>query len=78
MTAENRRILKISDEIKEVNGEEYVVLQNGSYLLKKWSDIFDWFRGGRAPQDWLNRFDATAPSGFSIMARLNEDNTRVL
>ena len=78
MAAENRRILKINEEIKEVDGEEYVVLQSRSYLLKKWSDIFEWFQGGRAPQDWLNRFDAMAPSGFPTMYRINEENTRVL
>ena len=61
-----------------VDGEEYTVLQSGSLLLKKWSDIFEWFRGGRAPQDWMDRFQITAPGGFSAIDRLYEENTRVL
>ena len=38
---DNRRILKISGEVKRVDEEEYVIMQSGSYLLKKWIDIFD-------------------------------------
>ena len=48
---EYRTIVSITEQVRVVDGEEYTVLQSGSLLLKKWSDIYEWFRGGRAPQD---------------------------
>ena len=74
---ENRTILSIAECVRVVDGENYVVLQSGALLLEKWSCIFEWFRGGKAPQDWLTRFQATAPDGFLAMKRLNEEHTRV-
>ena len=73
----NRMILIIAESVRVINGENYVVLQSGDLLLEKWSCIFEWFRGGKAPQDWLTRFQATAPDKFSAMQRLNEEHTRV-
>ena len=78
MAGENRTVLRIGETVEEVDGEEYAVLQSGGLLLKKWVDIFEWFRGGRAPQNWLKRLDATAPGGFTDIARVNEEHTRVL
>lgn len=76
--AENMMILKVTGSMKEIDGEEYVYLQSGNLLLKKWIDVYEWFLGGRAPQNWLQRFDATAPRNFSIIEKLNEENTRVV
>ena len=75
---DHRTIVSITEQVRVVDGEEYTVLQSGSLLLKKWSDIFEWFCGGKAPRDWMNRFQITAPGGFSAIDRLNEENTRVL
>lgn len=75
---DHRTIVSVTERGKVVDGEEYTVLQSGNLLLKKWSDMFEWFRGGKAPQDWIDRFQITAPGGFSAIDRLCEENTRVL
>ena len=75
---DHRTIVSVTERGKVVDGEEYTVLQSGNLLLKKWSDMFEWFRGGKAPQDWIDRFQITAPGGFSAIDRLYEENTRVL
>ena len=64
-----------SDKLKVVDGDTYVVLHSGNLLLKKWLDIFEWFLGGRAPQDWWVRLNNTAPSTYTDIDRVNEQNS---
>ncbi len=53
-SVDNRNILTASEREKEVDGELYIVLDSGNYLLKIWVDIFQWFQGGKVPDDWLD------------------------
>lgn len=64
-----------SDKLKVVDGDTYVVLHSGNLLLKKWLDIYEWFLGGRAPQDWWVRLNNTAPSTYTDIDRANEQNS---
>ena len=74
----DRSILSRETKTMEVDGESYVVLGSGNLLPNDWFGIFGWFQGGKAPTDWLNRFNMTAPSNFSEVDQLNEHNSRVL
>ncbi len=58
--------------------DSYVVLDSGSFLPREWLDIHEWFKGGKAPEEWLGRFYATAPNSFGDIDRENERNSRVL
>ena len=73
---QDRRAVRIlTEEYIEVDGESYVVLNSGNLLLKKWVDIFEWFAGGRAPRDWIDRFNSTAPDTYTDVDRAKEQNS---
>ncbi len=75
---EDSSLLRSDRPIMMVEGESYVMLGSGNLLPAEWFDLFQWFQGGKAPDDWLERFNLTAPGNFSELDRLNERNSRVL
>ena len=62
----------------ELDGESYVKLRNGNLLLECWIDIYEWFEGGKAPNEWIVRLNKSAPTGFSEHDRLEEQHSRLL
>ena len=46
----------------ELDGERYVKLPNGNLLLECWIDIYEWFEGGKAPNEWIVRLNKSAPT----------------
>ena len=54
------------------------VLESGNLLPEKWLDIYEWFLGGKAPRDWLDRLHKTAPSGFSDLDKIGEMNSKLV
>ena len=39
----------------------YVRLTNGTLMLEKWLDIYEWFTGKKAPREWVERMARSAP-----------------
>jgi hypothetical protein len=72
---DGRAVVIGSDRLRVVDGDTYVVLHSGNLLLKKWLDIFEWFLGGRAPQDWWIRLNTTAPGTYTDIDRVKEQNS---
>ena len=64
--------------VVELDGERYVKLSNGNLLLECWMDIYEWFEGGRAPDEWIVRLNKTAPAEFSEHDRIREQNTQLV
>ena len=73
------RILETGSlEIRQIDGEQYVVLPCGSLLREEWALFYDWFSGGKAPKDWLERLDKTAPARFTDFDRVMEVNSKLV
>ena len=64
--------------IREVRGESYVVLSSGNLLPEKWHDIYEWYGGGKAPKDWINRLQMTEPGSFNDVDQAVEMNTNLV
>ena len=75
---DGRVVRIVTDKYIEVDGESYVVLSSENLLVKKWVDIFAWFAGGRAPQDWIDRFNSTAPDAYTDVDRAKEKNSMLV
>ena len=71
-------ILRCVEEIKEYNGERFVVIDGGNWLPEKWLDIYEWFLGGKAPGDWIERLDKTVPEDFNELDRINEMHSKLV
>ena len=54
------------------------MLATRNLLSERWLDIYEWFLGGRAPKDWLDRFSKTAPSEFSEIDNVLEMNSKLV
>ena len=78
LNQDGRVVRIVTDKYIEVDGESYVVLSSGNLLVKKWVDIFAWFAGGRAPQDWIDRFNSTAPDAYTDVDRAKEKNSMLV
>ena len=75
---DGRDVRIVTEQYIEVDGESYVVLKSGNLLVRKWVDIFEWFAGGRAPRDWLDRFNTTAPDTYTDVDRVKEQNSMLV
>ncbi len=75
---DGRTMRMLTGEYIEFDGKSYVVLKSGTLLVKKWVDIFEWFAGGRAPQDWIDRFNSTAPDTYTDVDRAKEKNSMLV
>ena len=75
---DGRTVRMLTREYIEFDGESYVVLNSGNLLVKKWVDIFEWYAGGRAPQDWIDRFNSTAPVTYTDVDRAKELNSKLV
>ena len=64
--------------IWEVRRESCVVLSSGNLLPEKWHDIYEWYGGGKAPKDWINRLQMTEPDLFNDVNRAVEMNTKLV
>ena len=67
-----------TEELKDFDGERYVVLSSGSLLPEEWLGFYQWFGGGKAPKDWVDRFDSTAPETFTDFQRTVETTSRLV
>ena len=77
-SAGNEEVLSEIRSCREIDGERVVVLGSGNLLYEEWVDIFDWFLGGVAPEDWLVRFRNTAPSDFGEIDNVVEMSSNLL
>ncbi len=59
--------------MKELDRERHVVIDSGNMIPDKWIDVYDWFVGGKAPKDWLNRFNYTSPTTFTAANHAEEE-----
>ena len=77
-TIKKRYIVDGGGGVVELDGERYVKLSNGNLLLECWMDIYEWFEGGKAPNEWIVRLNKTAPTEFSEHDRIREQNTQLV
>ena len=75
---DDRAVFARSKGMKVVDGENYVMLVSGNLLPDEWIDIYEWYTGGRAPKDWLDRLNRTAPSSFTDIDRVIEENSKLV
>ena len=54
------------------------MIDGGNWLPEKWLDIYEWFLGGNAPGDWIERLDKTAPEDFSELDRISEMHSKLV
>ena len=73
-----RALISCGHVIREIEGEKYVLLNSGSLLLDDWRDVYEWYLGGKAPGDWIERFNVTAPDSFRELDRLQECNSQLV
>ena len=52
--SDEREVLSDEGVVREFKGERYCVLGSGNLLKEEWKDIFYWYAGGKAPDDWIN------------------------
>ena len=64
--------------VRVVDGVSYVFLGSGYLLRKAWIDIYEWFAGGKAPKEWMDRFRKTKPVGISNVKRAEEYNSKLV
>ena len=75
---DGRAVISRGHVIKEIEGEKYVVLNSGNLLPEDWRDVYEWYLGGKAPRNWIDRFNMTAPDSFSQVDRLQECNSQLV
>ena len=51
--SDEREVLSDEGVVREFKGERYCVLGSGNLLKEEWKDIFYWYAGGKAPDDWI-------------------------
>ena len=71
-------ILRREEEIKEYNGERFVVIDGGNWLPERWFDIYEWFLSGKAPKDWIQRLAKTASDDFTEIERISEMHSKLV
>ena len=50
---------------KTVDGVEFMMLPCGTLIKKEWKDIYLWFSSCKAPQSWIDAFNASSPLSLS-------------
>lgn len=75
---DDRTVLAGTKGLKIVGGENHVVLDSGHLMPVMWIDIYEWYTGGKAPKDWLDRLNRTAPSSFTDIDRVVEENSKLV
>ena len=48
-------------EEKTIDGVEFIELPCGALMRKEWMDIYLWFSSRKAPQSWIDAFNASSP-----------------
>ena len=61
-----------------MDGERYVKLPDENLLQESWMDVYDWFAGGRAPNEWIVGLNRTAPDTFSACDQVKDENTQLV
>ena len=59
----------------QFDGEQYLELQNGNMLPEVWQDIYEWYAGGVAPKEWIEKIARTVPETFLGNDRVREQYT---
>jgi hypothetical protein len=75
---DDRTVVHRSTTVKELDGERHVVIESGNMIPDNRIDIYDWFVGGKAPKDWLNRSNSMAPTTFTAVNRAEEETSWLL
>ena len=73
-----RAVVSCGRLTREIEGDAYFVLNSGNLLLERWRDVYEWYLGGRAPDDWIERFNRTAPEHFTEVDLLGECNSKLV
>ena len=73
-----RAVISCGRLTREIEGDAYFVLNSGNLLLERWRDVYEWYLGGRAPKDWIEQFNRTAPEYFTEVDRLGECNSKLV
>ena len=73
-----RAVISCDYVMREIEKDRYIVLRSGNLLLEDWMDVYEWYLGGKAPWDWIERFNSTAPGSFSEIDRLEERNSKLV
>ena len=78
LRCDDRTVLAGNKGLKLVGGENHVELDNGHLMPIIWVDIYECYTGGKAPKDWLDRLNQTAPDSFTDIDRVVEENSKLV